>query len=112
MSLAQCALFLAGEKFLHTFLAMQMSFKRLEKKFCIMFKGLRLHIDFLVKVDLPLVSDSQCREGYGQDLIFDSMMCAGYENGGKDACQVNSLILNFQTHINFNGDYKAPQKSF
>ena len=42
---------------------------------------------------MPLVSDSQCREGYGQDLIADSMMCAGYENGGKDACQVDSLIL-------------------
>jgi len=48
------------------------------------------YANVLQKVDLPLVSDSQCREGYGQDLIADSMMCAGYENGGKDACQGDS----------------------
>jgi len=49
-------------------------------------------------VGLPVVSHDVCSENYtGINRITDSMMCAGYEAGGKDACQADSggpLICN------------------
>lgn len=39
----------------------------------------------LREVDLPIVSNSTCNTVYN-GLISDSEMCAGYVNGGKDAC--------------------------
>ena len=42
----------------------------------------------LMKVDVPVVSDDDCRGSYGQSDIVDSMICAGFEAGGKDSCQV------------------------
>merc|ERR1712209_157652 len=44
----------------------------------------------LMKVDVPVVSDDNCRDSYGQSDIADSMICAGYEAGGKDSCQGDS----------------------
>merc|ERR1712117_645546 len=44
----------------------------------------------LMKVDVPVVSDDDCRGSYGQSDIVDSMICAGYEAGGKDSCQGDS----------------------
>jgi trypsin len=41
-------------------------------------------------VTVPIVSDADCREAYGQSDIFDSMICAGLEQGGKDSCQGDS----------------------
>merc|ERR1711879_1100541 len=38
----------------------------------------------LMKVDVPVVSDDDCRGAYGQSDIADSMICAGLEEGGKD----------------------------
>jgi len=46
--------------------------------------------DVLHKVTVPLVTDKSCRESYGQSEIFDSMICAGLEEGGKDSCQGDS----------------------
>jgi secreted trypsin-like serine protease len=42
----------------------------------------------LQKVDLPVLSNSQCNSWLGG--ITDNMLCAGYEEGGKDACQGDS----------------------
>lgn len=43
----------------------------------------------LQKVDVPLVSRATCSKGYpGQ--ITERMICAGYEEGGKDSCQGDS----------------------
>lgn len=42
-------------------------------------------------VDLPIVEDEECKKSYtahGWDLIRDTVICAGYTQGGKDACQV------------------------
>merc|ERR1712154_180418 len=41
----------------------------------------------LMKVDVPVVSDDDCRDAYGHSDIADSMICAGLEEGGKDSCQ-------------------------
>ena len=42
----------------------------------------------LREVIVPLVSNEQCNHTYG--IITDNMLCAGYENGGKDSCQGDS----------------------
>lgn len=42
----------------------------------------------LREVMVPLVSNEQCNRTYG--MITDNMLCAGYENGGKDSCQGDS----------------------
>merc|ERR1712077_54581 len=44
----------------------------------------------LMKVDVPVVSDDDCRDAYGQSDIADSMICAGLDEGGKDSCQGDS----------------------
>merc|ERR1712064_52062 len=44
----------------------------------------------LMKVDVPVVSDDDCRDSYGQNDIADSMICAGLDEGGKDSCQGDS----------------------
>merc|ERR1712033_24443 len=44
----------------------------------------------LMKVQVPVVSDADCRDAYGQNDITDSMICAGLEEGGKDSCQGDS----------------------
>merc|ERR1719384_1428262 len=36
----------------------------------------------LQKVDVPVVSDDDCRDSYGQNDIADSMICAGLDAGG------------------------------
>jgi len=42
----------------------------------------------LMEVSVPIVSNTQCNRSYG--IITDNMLCAGYENGGKDSCQGDS----------------------
>ena len=44
----------------------------------------------LMKVSVPIVSDAECRDAYGESEIEDSMICAGLPEGGKDSCQGNS----------------------
>lgn len=39
-------------------------------------------------VDVPLISLEECRAVYGTFIVTDRMLCAGYTEGGKDACQV------------------------
>ena len=42
---------------------------------------------------VPIVGQSTCRRREwlgGQFLITDRMLCAGYENGQVDSCQVHS----------------------
>lgn len=42
------------------------------------------------EVEVPIVNRSLCNEWLEkQDVeVSPQMICAGYENGGKDACQV------------------------
>jgi len=46
----------------------------------------------LMKVDVPFVNKEACRSSYSQDNIevTDRMLCAGFEEGGKDSCQGDS----------------------
>jgi len=43
----------------------------------------------LLKVTVPLVSKEKCSASY-PNAINDSMICAGYPEGGKDSCQGDS----------------------
>ncbi|XP_076053983.1 trypsin-1-like [Oratosquilla oratoria] len=50
--------------------------------------------DYLQKVIVPIISDNACKTAYRSigytGPIVDSMMCAGFEQGAKDACQGDS----------------------
>lgn len=46
----------------------------------------------LMKVDVPFVNKETCKAAYTEDKIdiTDRMLCAGFEQGGKDSCQGDS----------------------
>jgi len=48
--------------------------------------------DELMRVDVPVVSNQQCQASYGPAgaNIADTMLCAGYAQGGMDSCQGDS----------------------
>ena len=38
-------------------------------------------------VEVPWVSDTQCKQSYGQNSITEAMICAGnFDDGGIDSC--------------------------
>ncbi len=43
--------------------------------------------DVLQDVMVPLISNEKCNQGYGGSITHD-MICAGFDDGGYDACQV------------------------
>ncbi|KAF2896658.1 hypothetical protein ILUMI_09518 [Ignelater luminosus] len=46
--------------------------------------------DQLQAVNVPIVSQANCKSAYGSSSITDRMLCAGYSGGGKDSCQGDS----------------------
>ncbi|XP_015687301.1 plasma kallikrein [Protobothrops mucrosquamatus] len=46
--------------------------------------------DMLQKVKIPLIPNAECQSQYLEHTITDTMLCAGYPGGGKDACQGDS----------------------
>lgn len=48
---------------------------------------------------MPIIDTETCRTSYGNSLA-DGMICAGYNEGGKDACQVTSLTLGYSIITN------------
>ncbi|GFT87401.1 trypsin-1 [Nephila pilipes] len=55
----------------------------------LMQEGVRVTPSRLQTVELPLLSDSECRQAYGDNLV-ETMICAGYKEGGKSVCQGDS----------------------
>lgn len=57
----------------------------------------------LQEVQVPIISQSSCQEMYSLDpnaqvdILYD-MICAGYQEGGKDSCQVLLSQLFVHTH--------------
>ncbi|TXS50996.1 serine protease [Streptomyces sp. t39] len=45
---------------------------------------------YLLKAQVPFVSDTSCRQSYGNDLVPAEEICAGYSQGGVDTCQGDS----------------------
>lgn len=43
-----------------------------------------------MQVDVPIVSRATCQQAYWYDTIDESMICAGYAQGGKDSCSGDS----------------------
>lgn len=46
--------------------------------------------DVLRQVDVPVISNAQCKTYPRYNTVTDNMICAGYPNGQKDACQGDS----------------------
>jgi guanylate cyclase len=45
----------------------------------------------LRKVAVPILSSEEClKYGYSKSRITENMICAGYADGKKDACQVRA----------------------
>jgi trypsin len=42
----------------------------------------------LMYATVPTMNDDKCKEFYGKAEIFETMLCAGYSEGGIDSCQV------------------------
>lgn len=45
--------------------------------------------DILRFVTVPVISNAQCNTQYG-GMITAGMLCAGFPEGGRDACQMDS----------------------
>ncbi|XP_018324128.1 trypsin-7-like [Agrilus planipennis] len=50
------------------------------------------YIDVLQAVTVPIISQDECRSTFNltEEYLTDRMLCAGYDEGGKDACTGDS----------------------
>ena len=48
----------------------------------------------LQKAKVPLMTNEECQAGYREHRITSKMVCAGYREGGKDACKVTLSSAN------------------
>lgn len=55
----------------------------------------------LQEVRVPIVSNDKCKNMFlnagRPEYIPDIFLCAGYEEGGRDSCQVSSFLYHFST---------------
>ena len=63
--------------------------------------------DTLQYVRVPAISNSDCNEAYGAGSITSAMICAGFPEGGKDACQ-GKLNFVLETFKASSKDYCGP----
>ena len=52
--------------------------------------GSQTYPTFLQEVNVPFVTHSKCNQQYGGGIDQTSMLCAGFDQGGKDSCQGDS----------------------
>lgn len=54
-------------------------------------------------VNVPILTQQECKNAYVQEQFTQNMFCAGNtEQGGQDACQVIlfvNIFFNFDTHF-------------
>lgn len=43
-----------------------------------------------MSVEVPIISRAVCSRNYGSQNLLNGMLCAGYMNGGRDACTGDS----------------------
>ncbi|MEX2554629.1 MAG: serine protease [Actinomycetota bacterium] len=44
----------------------------------------------LQEAEVPIVADAACAAAYPEDFVAETMVCAGYDEGGVDTCQGDS----------------------
>lgn len=52
-----------------------------------------------MQVPVPVLDNSECKRAFANNkktVIDERVICAGYLAGGKDACQVLVINLNFE----------------
>ena len=54
--------------------------------------------EVLQKVTVPIISNSECKHYYEEE-VFPSMICTGGQESGKETCRVKSLSLNSNTIV-------------
>lgn len=47
--------------------------------------------NILQEAEIPLITNEKCQQQLPEYNITQRMMCAGYEQGGVDSCQVRFL---------------------
>ena len=57
--------------------------------------------EVLQKVTVPIISNSECKHYYEEE-VFPSMICTGGQESGKETCRVKSLSLNSNTSLDSN----------
>ena len=56
----------------------------------------------LNQVSVPIISRETCnRPQFYRDIITPRMLCAGFQDGGRDACQVRGMRLSPRTQTNY-----------
>lgn len=59
----------------------------------------------LLQVEVPVWSNAECKmSGYGKNRITENMLCAGFKEGGKDACQGEKINIEMRAILNRNDD--------
>lgn len=54
----------------------------------------------LQQVKVPIMTNQQCKKSaYRATRITDNMMCAGYSEGGRDACQVRIFAIGALSYV-------------
>ncbi|OXB56671.1 hypothetical protein ASZ78_013117 [Callipepla squamata] len=55
--------------------------------------------DILQKVTVPLMSKEECQARYRKRRIDDKEICAGYDEGGRDACKKVLIVKGYVEHL-------------
>lgn len=66
---------------------------------CVFFSGTG-NSDVLKQAAVPVVSRKSCSQSYAKIMnITNSVVCAGYVQGGHDSCQVSIQLCNTEVII-------------